>query len=238
MFSERALPIAFTISLLAHGVILFQNPNFNLGVSPKAVSKHMLEVNYLKNIQETVNKPAQHNKQILPKGAPRLGKEPFLDLSSKITAGKVNPPPFIDKEDIFKGTREISARENIFTKPAFSRPEMVATKKKISLPPIDLDKIDNPSYISYYQIVREKIRRAAYQDYSRAEVGEVYLSFLISQDGSLKTTRLVEEKSSFSPYLREVAMKSIQEASPFPVFPKELDYPQLSFNVVISFEIE
>lgn len=236
MFQEKALQIAFAVSLFTHGVILFQNPALNLIISAKTKKDHILEVTYLKTLKEAV-KPEQHNKQALPKAAP-LGREPFFDLSSKITAAKVNPPPFVDRENIFKGAREITSPGKLLVKPTFSKPEMIATKKKISLPPIDLDKIDNPSYISYYQIVREKIRRSAYQDYSRAEVGEVYLTFLISQDGSLKEARLVEEKSSFSPYLREVALRSIKEASPFPNFPKELDYPQLSFNVVISFEIE
>jgi len=35
-----------------------------------------------------------------------------------------------------------------------------------------------------------------------------------------------------------VAEKSIFDASPFPAFPKDLDYPELSFNVIISFQIE
>jgi TonB family protein len=86
--------------------------------------------------------------------------------------------------------------------------------------------------------VREKIRRAAYQNYTRIETGEVYVSFIISNDGYLKEIKLIPEKSSPIPYLRETALKSIKEASPFPNFPKDLDYPQLSFNVVISFEIE
>jgi len=87
-------------------------------------------------------------------------------------------------------------------------------------------------------MVREKIRRAAYQNYSRIDTGEVFLSFIISNDGYVRDTNLVEEKSSTNFYLREIALRSIKEASPFPNFPKELDYPQLSFNVVISFEVE
>ena len=101
-----------------------------------------------------------------------------------------------------------------------------------------MDKINSPSYVQYYQIVREKIRRSAYYNYSRTEIGEVYISFIISSDGVLKETRLVEEKSCSSQYLRDIALRSIKDASPFPNFPKELDYPNLSFNVVISFEIE
>lgn len=236
MFSERALEIAFTLSILTHGIILLQNPNFKLGLLHKNNKEHMLEVSYVKKPQE-IAKPKGQNKAAPPKAAGGQ-REPFLDLSSKITASKMNPAPYIDRESLFRKNKEISTQKYIFTKPAFSKPEIVLSKKKISMPAIDLDKINNPSYISYYQIVREKIRRAAYQNYTRAEIGDVYLSFLISSDGSLRAAKLVEDKSSPSRYLQESALKSIKEASPFPSFPKELDYPQLSFNVVISFEIE
>ena len=228
MFSDKAFTITLVLSAIVHGVILFQNPNLNVNIFPKDKKEPILEVSYVKSPQET----KEYSKTTPPK------KEPFLKLSSKITATKITPPPYIDRENIFKKNREIISQKYAFYKPAFVKPDIIAVKKKISLPPIDLDKIDNPSYISYYQIVREKIRRAAYQNYTRAEVGEVYLSFLIFSDGSLKAMQLIEEKSSSSPYLRGIALRSIKEASPFPNFPKELDYPQLSFNVVISFEIE
>jgi TonB family protein len=114
----------------------------------------------------------------------------------------------------------------------------MAIKKRISLPAIEMAKIDNPSYISYYQIVREKIRRSAYQNYVHSETGEVYISFIISNDGYILGVHLVEEKTSANDYLKNVALRSVKEASPFPNFPKELDYPQLSFNIIISFEIE
>jgi TonB family protein len=148
------------------------------------------------------------------------------------------PPPFIDRESIFNQKQQPVLPKPSFAKPVLIKPDIIAIKKKITLPPIDLDKINNPSYISYYQIVREKIKRAAYQNYTRTEVGEVYLSFIISSDGYLNELQLKEEKSTASPYLKEIALHSIKDASPFPNFPQELDYPQLSFNVVISFEIE
>ena len=228
MFSEKAFQIAFVVSLCTHGVILFQNPHFNLGILPKQNKKTVLEVSYLKGARLAREYP----KVALPKN------DPYIDLSAKVITTKMNPAPFIDKENIFKPNNQAAARSNLFTKPVFGKPDIIAVRKKISLPPVNLEKINNPSYISYYQIVREKIRRAAYQNYTRSEVGDVYLSFLILAQGSLKTVRLVEEKSSPSPYLREIALRSIKEASPFPNFPKELDYPELSFNVVISFEIE
>ncbi len=227
MFSEKAFKIAFLLSLIAHGVILYQNPNFNLHLPSADKKKQNLEVSYI----EPIPKTQAHTETLKT-------RQDFLKLPSEVTAAKITPPPFIDKEAFFKKGREAISQKYTFAKPAFIKPDIIAVKKKITLPPIDINKIDNPSYISYYQMVREKIRRGAYQNYSRVEVGEVYLSFVILSDGSLKETRLIEEKSSPSIYLREIALRSIKEASPFPNFPKDLDYPHLSFNVIISFEVE
>jgi protein TonB len=227
MFSERVFQIALLISLITHGVILFQNPNFHPFPAQKKEEK--LEVSYIKKPQETKTDP---------KTKAPAKKEPFLKLSSKITAEKRIPPPFIDKESIFKGRNALKQQDAGFPKPAFIKPDIIAIKKKITLPPIDMNKINNPSYISYYQVVREKIKRAAYQNYTGREEGEVTISFVISDDGYLKDLRLIEDKSSPSPYLREIALRSLKDASPFPNFPKELSYPRLSFNLTVTFETE
>lgn len=234
MFADKALNIALALSLITHGAILCRKPN--LKFLPNTKRGHVLEVSYVKKAKE-FPKPQARAKAAPPKAG--LGqREPFLDLASKMAAAKMNPAPYIDKGSILNKNKEIAPPKYTFTKPAFEKPDIISTKKKISMPSLGLDKINNPSYISYYQIVREKIKRAAYQNYTRAEIGYVLISFLISADGSLKAEKLVEEKSSPSPYLKETALRSIKEASPFPGFPKELDYPQLSFNVLISFEIE
>jgi len=226
MFSDKAFIFAFVFSLGLHGLILFNNPKFHIFNSNKVNEK--IEVSYLKESlpkKEILKKPA--NKQ-----------EPFLKTSAKISPDRRTPPPFAEKEKILKRSREIISTDKDFAKPNLVKSETIAIKKKITLPPIDMNKINSPSYISYYQIVREKIKRAAYRNYTRTETGEVYLSFVITTDGLLKETRLNETRSSPSQYLRDTALRSINDALPFPSFPKELDYPQLSFNVAISFEIE
>lgn len=217
MLSNKFFTIAFLISLLAHGIILFQNAPLN--IFPTHKKEQNLEISYIPKSLTTK-------------------KEPFLKIPKEITAKKTTPPPFIDKGNIFKKNNGKPLSESTFIKPTLIKPDIIAIKKKVTLPPITTDKINNPSYISYYQIVREKIRRAAYQNYTRTETGEVYISFIISRSGYLEEARLVEEKSSLSPYLRGIALRSLKDASPFPNFPKELDYPKLSFNVVISFETE
>lgn len=226
MSSSKTFQLAFLISLIVHGVVLFQNPNFNL--FPNSKKQQNLEISYIKEPE----KPIKYQKTLSPNA------EPFLKLPSKITVDKIAPPPFIDKPEVFQRNRETIQRESSFIRPALTKPDIIAVKKKITLPALDLDKSNNPSYISYYQIVREKIKRAAYQNYTRIEMGEVYLSFIISSDGYIREVRIVDEKSSFSPYLRQIALKSVKDASPFPNFPKDLNYQQLSFNVVISFEAE
>src|SRR3989338_7207468 len=99
MFSDKAFTITLVLSAIAHGVILFQNPNLNLNILPKDKKEPVLEVSYVKSPQETL-KLKEYTKSTLPK------KEPFLKLSSKITAAKLAPPPFIDREKFFKKSKE------------------------------------------------------------------------------------------------------------------------------------
>jgi TonB family protein len=262
MNSKRLLRITLTISILIHGMIILPRANFNpFTPAPK---NQTIEVRYIKkDLQLKLQQiPSEFIKQdLMPK------PEPFLRLDSKIIVGNRRAPlPYVEPADTSVGTKvapnrsenntlandsaqahglpsfgQSQAENNKtleFSKPIFTNPEMTAFKKKISLPAIEMAKIDNPSYISYYQIVREKIRRSAYQNYTHNETGEVYVSFIISNDGYLKDVHLVEEKTTVNDYLKDIALRSIRDASPFPNFPKELDYPQLSFNIIISFEIE
>lgn len=215
MFANRVFQITLLISAITHGVILLQNSHLSLFSTDK--KEPNLKVSYVKAPKET--------ETILKTQRPR-NIEPFLKLPPKINLDKKIPPPFIDKENGF------------IAKPAFIKPDIIAIKKKITLPPIDTTKINNPSYISYCQVLREKIKRAAYQNYTGRQIGEVTVSFTISNNGYLRDLRLIEDKSSDSIYLREVALRSINDASAFPNFPKELDYPQLPFSLTITFEVE
>ncbi len=110
--------------------------------------------------------------------------------------------------------------------------------RKISVPELKSEKINNPVYLDYYQIVRNRIKDRAYRNYSRMDAGEVYLTFVLASDGFLKQIKLIDEKTSAGAYLQDISLKSIRESSPFPSFPHDLTYPELSFNVVISFEVK
>ncbi|MDD5409622.1 MAG: hypothetical protein PHC71_05995 [Candidatus Omnitrophica bacterium] len=239
MNSNRLIWFTLAVSVLSHGALLLQSPNLNPFVP--APKEQIIKVRYLKK-EESPSKPLLKQPLNAESRKSLSKQDPFLRLDSKIVnrvSDNSVPPPYIERENIFKkDSRALTNKSPEFAKPAFSSPEIIAIKKKITLPEIEMARINNPSYISYYQIVREKIRRSAYQNYTHNETGEVCISFIISKEGYLKVFHLIEAKTSASDYLKAIALRSVKDASPFPDFPKELDYPQLSFNIIISFEIE
>ncbi|MBI4972434.1 MAG: energy transducer TonB [Candidatus Omnitrophica bacterium] len=216
MPKDSSFKIALLISLIIHGAILLNNPSL-LHFSTNKLSPET-EVRYLKE---------------------PVKKEPFLKLPPQIISQKKIPLPSLHKQDFFKENKDAFVRRTDFIKPSIEKPDIMVVKKKIVLSSANnIEKINSVAYIAHAQIVREKFKRALHQNYSGTETGEVSITFVISSDGVLQEAHVLKERSSFSPYLQEVALRSIKEASPFPAFPKELDYPQLSFNVDISFEIE
>ncbi len=231
MHFEKNLQLALALSFIAHGALFFPHPFMPRPAASKKEVK--LSIKYIKPQAPKKGRP-------MPAAALFSKKEPLLLIPANIpTSVKASPPmPFAEREEMFRKARPLSLKAPSANKPALANDDVIAIKKKISLPPVDQDKIDNPSYISYYQLVREKIKRAAYQNYSRVDTGNVFISFVISNDGYLKNLILNDEKSSLNNYLKEIAVRSVKDASPFPNFPKDLDYPQLSFNVIISFEID
>lgn len=218
MLSEKPFQVAIVISLIVHTTAFFRLPQINLFLSRRPVN-HM-ELTY---VRQTDSQPSL-----------KLYNQSFSKNSSRSTSSKsVAPPPYIKNEQFFKDVKKISIK-----KPELQRPAIIAVKKKITLPSITNEASANLVYLNYYQIIREKIKRSAYQNYTRLVSGEVYLSFVILNNGQLTDLRIDNEKSTIYTYLKDITKKSINEAAPFPSFPADLDYPELSFNVIISFEIE
>lgn len=145
------------------------------------------------------------------------------------------PPPFIQREDFIKGGIPSSDSFKMYER----QPEKVKglkVTKEVSVPVLRSEKINTPSYVNYYQTVRDRIRDRAYINFTNLSVGEVYLSFIIKADGTLGALQILENKSTGNDFLCEVGRKSVAEAAPFPVFPVDLSYPELTFNVAISFQ--
>ena len=112
-------------------------------------------------------------------------------------------------------------------------------KRSITVPLVASQKITNPKYVGYNDRIRDKIRNRAYFyiDDPKFQAGEIYLTFVVTADGNLKDLQIIDDRSNANDYLRTVGLRSVKESSPFPPFPADLPYPELSFNVVISFEV-
>ena len=115
-------------------------------------------------------------------------------------------------------------------------------KRQVKIPVLNSDKgmEMGARYMSYHEQIRDKIRNRAnfYVNDSNFASGEVYLTFIVSSDGDLMQVKVIHEKTRANAYVRSVGLRSIKEAAPFPRFSRDLDYPELTFNVLISFEVK
>lgn len=112
-------------------------------------------------------------------------------------------------------------------------------KRQILVPMLSSEKITNPKYLNYNERIRNRIKNRAYFYIDDPDFGngEVYLTFVISSDGALQKVKIINDKTKANNYLRSVGLRSIEDSAPFPPFPSDLRYPELTFNIVISFEV-
>ncbi|MFH1655548.1 MAG: TonB family protein [Candidatus Omnitrophota bacterium] len=217
MFKEKTFQIAFWVSILVHAVALYQLPQVNLTIhkSPKE-----LEVTYqqLKNVRSDI--------KLLTKKL----EETKDEKRDKIRVVKTPE----SQSSLFKDNFLVKKIQALQSKPKLAKVDM---QKKKSITSTLESKMENPLYKNYYQKIREKIKKRAYKNYTKYEEGEVYLSFMITNDGNLKAVKIFKDKSSPNEFLQEITLMSVQDAAPYPKFPADLDFPELSFNVIISFEL-
>jgi TonB family protein len=234
MPSRRSFKIALFVSLIVHTFVFFNLPGFNFFRQKARFKKS--EIIYLKT--PSSSRPIVPGySRALPLQKVRQNKIQTFDSNKRVTRGLLNKKRSFLADEILKKHLWTLAR-----KATTLNRDIITVRKKITLSPLpkkqNINKGSHSSYLGYYQIVREKVRRCAYRNYLRKEEGRVYLAFAIASNGTLRDVRIMPTSSSGSTYLDEVAIKSIKDACPFPPFPRELNYPYLTFNVIISFEIE
>jgi len=109
--------------------------------------------------------------------------------------------------------------------------------QKVTISMVKSEKITNPSYVGYQREIRSKILNNAQNLELPAdfEVGDVYITFVVSSNGSVTDIKANPEKSLASAELMEHGLKLIRKSHPFFAFPRDLNYPELTFNVMIHF---
>jgi len=113
---------------------------------------------------------------------------------------------------------------------------LAAKEVLLSDQPINNELKRLPAYASYYQLIRNKIRKHAFKYYDSIASGEVFLTFVITKDGVLDTL-IVKNNATGTIALEDIAIRSIKESAPFPQFPDELkSYTKLQFTISIAFK--
>lgn len=167
-------------------------------------------------------------------------KEIVVDFIPSVEPKKIE----ITKQEtkaISVDTPKINLTQKIDMKPvANASPEIKAAQQKEISDELAVKQArikSTKDYISYYQLIREKIRRSLKSRYrSYYGEGDVCLIFSLSSDGSLISSAADPCASTRDGTLVDTAIRSLKDAAPFARFPKALTLPQMSFTVTVSFK--
>jgi hypothetical protein len=215
---DRIFRYALFLSFVAHIIILLRFSYAH--IESRSLSVQSLEVVYPRIIAKSndINPKNQLKNQNVAFKEPARERtedlESFVKDFSKLS------------EDFFHATDK--PRQNV--------PNI--EKRSVFVPAIENRQIDNPSYLNYYEMVRHRIRERAYANYRLLDSGEVYLSFVVSSSGILREIKILENRTKANQRLRALSFQSVKEAGPFLPFPEDLPYPDLSFNVIILFQVD
>ncbi len=195
--------------------------------------KKTMEVTY----QNIVPPKKKEHSVSSPKNFKVVKKEPEIKEKVDIIPDNEKLWPLLQKsiKDISKFSQKFKLE-----KKSVNRISSLSSRGKIRIPLLKSEKITNVKYLAYIQKIREIIKKRAedYLDDPDFTEQEVYLTFVLESSGYLKEIKIIEEKTSAQEYLREIGLKCIRESSPFPPFPKDMNYPELSFNIIISIIVQ
>src|SRR3989338_965100 len=247
MHENKSLQLAILISMLFHFAIFFSAPY--VGIAPKEGFLEPIKVAYLKpeelkekeqpekpkkteRLERLVGRSAKSNQlptPMLPELLPEVRKEDFLGPA-------IEPQPLSKLEHFTKGKPTVETighgRSGAVIQGKGKKFEAIVNE--------EMDSGKKATYIGYYRLVREKIRYYADRNYIKegsASQGEVFLSFAVTSKGELLHIMIMDNRSAKDLLLRDIAINSVRDASPFPAFPQGMNQYQITFNVIISFEL-
>jgi len=219
---NRLFKYALFFSLLVHVLAIAQFPRSQ--AKGKFKPRKNIEITYRNPVSKV--KPGE---KTVPKQQSRREE---LKQTSRVLSQKVSSPdPLVkDVSRIFQGMRPI--------KKQIVRLKESQMKKRVVILAGETKQISNPKYQSYNQIVHQKIQRQANINsegiYNTGE--KVRVTAIIDFKGNLKQVRIIEDKSAADQQLRDFSREIVEGAAPFPPFPIDLKYPELSFSFDINFK--
>lgn len=206
---------ALVISMLVHILIFTGIPYSNIFRKGHSLIKKEKKTKEIKMVPEEIEKITKEQIQNLEeKPLPYINIK--NTLSTLIKSDNFSP---LKKPQIFE--KNVNVKEIIFTE--FPQDNNKELKK-------------NLAYMSYYHLIRDKISLNAHRNYDGKNKGEVFIRFCVSRDGTLKNVELYS-KSVSNKNLKNIVLKSIKDAAPFPPFPPELSrHSSIPFSVSIYFK--
>jgi outer membrane biosynthesis protein TonB len=214
---------AFIISAIIHAGLFAPFYNQHL-LRQELEKKNTTVVDYV--VLKEIATAIATNKEVVIKKPETLR----VDIQKEIT---VKPQPAAQvKADDKKSAKssKLKERTKAHKKDALKNAPVTAAQKEAQVK-------QNKDYINYYQLIREKIRsrlKDNYQYYNRE--GEVRLSFVLTQNGSLLSYAIDRANSTQDEVLLNITTTSLKAVSPFPALPRSLSMSKMSFNIVISFK--
>ena len=240
MYDNKSFQLAVLISILIHFAVFLSAPH--MGVISIKETIPIIKISYVKpkekerearkevgkNIGKVIGQKPQYLPPLAPQALPDVEKEDILNPQGAET--HVIPKQAEGKavgSDI-----QVSSGRAVIQSNSGKKFEIIVNEEK--------DSGRKATYIGYYRSVRERIRYYADRNYIRegsTGEGEVFISFTVTSKGELLQVAVIEKRSIEDPLLRNIAINSVRDASPFPAFPQGMNQYQITFNVVISFEL-
>jgi TonB family protein len=94
----------------------------------------------------------------------------------------------------------------------------------------------------YFNIVRLKIYTRATKIYrtnkNLKDEGTVFVEFSLNGNGEVERVEIIEQDSTESKALREIALEAVLKSSPFPRFYKTMGQKVINYNMEIDFAHE
>jgi len=214
---------AFVVSAIIHASLFAPFYNQQL-LRQEIEKKNTVIVDYI--VLKEIATAIATNKEVVLKRP----ETPQIDIQKEV-AVKPQPAPQV-KADNKKSDKssKLKERTESHRRDAVKDPSKESAKKEAQVK-------QSKDYVNYYQLIREKIRsrlKDNYQYYNRE--GEVHLSFILTQNGSLLSYAIDRSKSTQDEVLLHITATSLKAVSPFPALPRSLSMSKMSFNIVISFK--
>ena len=96
----------------------------------------------------------------------------------------------------------------------------------------------DPVLLSYFSAIREQIQRTANSHdwvQQQRDEGLIFVSFVLSTSGQVEAVQVAGDRSANSAVLRDVAVRIVKGAAPFPPFPPSIPEPNKTIIVPLEF---